>query len=196
MNENRRTCSFSSAFSALVIGALSARFWVLGFDRLMTDVFFFLLCTDELVFPSAPHFLWITEFPLFSRNDGDKEFLTRGRRWSSTHHPFAAPMYEDLPAFYAGDYGRVRGQHYDLVLNGVEIGGGSVRIHDPAMQEYVFQHILQVSRHPPVVLLLISIVPAYIRSGSHDPGVRYPLEFRCTCAGRASISPVNALGEV
>lgn len=56
-------------------------------------------------------------------------------------------MYEDIPAFYAGDYGRVRGQHYDLVLNGVEIGGGSVRIHDPAMQEYVFQNVLQVSTH-------------------------------------------------
>ena len=54
-------------------------------------------------------------------------------------------MYEDLPAFFAGDYGRVRGQHYDIVLNGVEIGGGSVRIHDPAMQERVFQDVLQVS---------------------------------------------------
>ena len=99
--------------------------------------------------PSTPHFLWVTEFPLFSCHDQDKEFLTRGRRWSSTHHPFTAPMYEDLPAFYAGDYGRVRGQHYDLVLNGVEIGGGSVRIHDPAMQEYVFRNVLQVSERAP-----------------------------------------------
>ena len=76
--------------------------------------------------------------------------------WSSTHHPFAAPMYEDLPAFYAGDYGRVRGQHYDLVLNGVEIGGGSVRIHDPAMQEYVFRNVLQVSTYSGGVLFFIS----------------------------------------
>lgn len=53
-------------------------------------------------------------------------------------------MYEDLPAFYGGDYGRVRAQHYDIVLNGIEIGGGSVRIHDPAMQKYVFQNVLQV----------------------------------------------------
>lgn len=57
-------------------------------------------------------------------------------------------MYEDLPAFYAGDYGRVRGQHYDIVLNGVEIGGGSVRIHDPEMQEHTFQNALQVSNVP------------------------------------------------
>ena len=60
-------------------------------------------------------------------------------------------MYEDLPAFYAGDYGRVRGQHYDIVLNGVEIGGGSVRIHDPEMQEHTFQNVLQVSNAPPTI---------------------------------------------
>ena len=104
-----------------------------------------LLFIGELMLPSTPHFLWVTEFPLFSCNDEEKVFLTRGRRWSSTHHPFTAPMYEDIPALYAGDYGRVRGQHYDIVLNGVEIGGGSVRIHDPEMQEYVFQNVLQVS---------------------------------------------------
>lgn len=103
----------------------------------------------DLVLPSTPHFLWVTEFPLFSCHDKEKEFMTRGRQWSSTHHPFTAPMYEDLPAFYAGDYGRVRGQHYDIVLNGVEIGGGSVRIHDHAMQEYVFQNVLQVSTVSP-----------------------------------------------
>jgi len=111
----------------------------------MIDMIFLRISIGELVLPSTPHFLWVTEFPLFSCRDKDKEFLTRGRRWSSTHHPFTAPMYEDLPAFYAGDYGRVRGQHYDIVLNGVEIGGGSVRIHDPEMQEYVFQNVLQVS---------------------------------------------------
>jgi len=113
--------------------------------------FFPVLPIGEFVLPSTPHFLWVTEFPLFSCHDKDKEFLTRGRRWSSTHHPFTAPMYEDLPAFYAGDYGRVRGQHYDIVLNGVEIGGGSVRIHDPEMQEHVFQNVLQVSTTPPTI---------------------------------------------
>jgi hypothetical protein len=128
---------------------LNVDVWVLAFDRTkrgLIDLFFLsALSIGELVLPSTPHFLWVTEFPLFSSNDKDKQFLTRGRRWSSTHHPFTAPMYEDLPAFYAGDYGSVRAQHYDLVLNGVEIGGGSVRIHDPAMQEYVFRDVLQVS---------------------------------------------------
>jgi len=113
-----------------------------------------------------PHFLWITEFPLFTRDDSDKDFLAKGR-WSSSHHPFTAPMWEDIPALYQGDIEtvcdmnfnyicteaftyfyplQVRGQHYDLVLNGVEIGGGSVRIHDPLMQDHIFTNILQVGQ--------------------------------------------------
>ncbi|KAF8665722.1 hypothetical protein AX16_000171 [Volvariella volvacea WC 439] len=90
-----------------------------------------------------PHFLWITEFPLFTHADEDKDFLAKGR-WSSTHHPFTAPMWQDIAAMYNGDIESVRGQHYDLVLNGVEIGGGSVRVHDAAMQEYIFTQILQL----------------------------------------------------
>ncbi|CDO74020.1 hypothetical protein BN946_scf185043.g69 [Trametes cinnabarina] len=83
------------------------------------------------------------EFPLFTRADEDKDFLAHGR-WSSSHHPFTAPMSEDLEKMYAGKVEEVRGQHYDLVLNGVEIGGGSVRVHDAAMQEYIFKNILQL----------------------------------------------------
>ncbi|KAF9246979.1 tRNA synthetases class II-domain-containing protein [Melanogaster broomeanus] len=94
--------------------------------------------------PAFPHFLWVTEFPLFTRSDPDKDFLARGR-WSSTHHPFTAPMWQDIEAMYAGRTDQVRGQHYDLVLNGVEIGGGSVRIHDATMQEYIFSQVLQLT---------------------------------------------------
>ncbi|KII95787.1 hypothetical protein PLICRDRAFT_34734 [Plicaturopsis crispa FD-325 SS-3] len=93
--------------------------------------------------PAAPHFLWVTEFPLFTRADADKDFLAHGR-WSSSHHPFTAPMWEDIEAMYNGHVETVRGQHYDLVLNGVEIGGGSVRVHDAAMQEYIFSNVLQL----------------------------------------------------
>ena len=50
---------------------------------------------------SEPHFLWVTEFPLFTRADDDKAFLAKGR-WSSTHHPFTAPMWEDIEKMYAG----------------------------------------------------------------------------------------------
>ncbi|KAJ8585301.1 hypothetical protein M405DRAFT_911871 [Rhizopogon salebrosus TDB-379] len=98
----------------------------------------------DYVPPAAPHFLWVTEFPLFTRADPDKEFLAHGR-WSSTHHPFTAPMWQDTDAMYAGRIDQVRGQHYDLVLNGVEIGGGSVRVHDACMQEHIFSQVLQLS---------------------------------------------------
>ncbi|KAJ7638608.1 tRNA synthetases class II-domain-containing protein [Roridomyces roridus] len=100
--------------------------------------------SGQLALSGKPHFLWVTEFPLFTRSDGDKEFLARGR-WSGTHHPFTAPMWEDVEALYRGDIGSVRGQHYDLVLNGVEIGGGSVRVHDAGMQDHIFTEILQLS---------------------------------------------------
>ncbi|KAF8803868.1 aspartyl-tRNA synthetase [Phlegmacium glaucopus] len=98
----------------------------------------------EFTVTKDPHFLWITEFPLFTRDDADKDFMAHGR-WSSSHHPFTAPMWQDIDALYRGEVETVRGQHYDLVLNGVEIGGGSVRIHDAAMQDYIFTHILQLS---------------------------------------------------
>ncbi|KDR83356.1 hypothetical protein GALMADRAFT_219189 [Galerina marginata CBS 339.88] len=91
-----------------------------------------------------PHFLWITEFPLFTRDDADKDHLAHGR-WSSSHHPFTAPMSQDIDVLYRGEAEKVRGQHYDLVLNGVEIGGGSVRIHDAAMQDYIFTEILRLN---------------------------------------------------
>ncbi|KAG6890943.1 hypothetical protein C0995_000900 [Termitomyces sp. Mi166 len=98
---------------------------------------------NDFVITTAPHFLWITEFPLFTQADADKDFLARGR-WSSTHHPFTAPMWQDIDAMYRGDIESVRGQHYDLVLNGVEIGGGSVRVHDAVMQDFIFTNILKL----------------------------------------------------
>ncbi|KAG6855063.1 hypothetical protein C0991_005992 [Blastosporella zonata] len=98
---------------------------------------------NEFEITKEPHFLWITEFPLFTQADADKEFLAKGR-WSSSHHPFTAPMWQDIDAMYRGEVESVRGQHYDLVLNGVEIGGGSVRVHDAAMQEFIFTHVLKL----------------------------------------------------
>jgi aspartyl-tRNA synthetase len=98
----------------------------------------------DFLLPDAPHFLWITEFPLFTRADKEKDLLARGR-WSSSHHPFTALMWQDLDALYSGRADSVRGQHYDLVLNGVEIGGGSVRVHDAAMQEFILSNVLQLS---------------------------------------------------
>lgn len=60
----------------------------------------------DFEFSTAPHFLWVTEFPLFTKADADKDFLAHGR-WSSTHHPFTAPMWEDIEKMYAGQFAEV-----------------------------------------------------------------------------------------
>ncbi len=78
-------------------------------------------------------FLWVTEFPLFEYDEEEK-------RWAAKHHPFTSPMDEDLQ-YLASDPGRVRAKAYDIVLNGVEIGGGSIRIHDQGLQTKMFELI-------------------------------------------------------
>jgi aspartyl-tRNA synthetase len=75
--------------------------------------------------------LWVTEFPLFEW-DGDEE------RWAAVHHPFTRPAPGD-EALVAYDPGAARALAYDLVMNGIEIGGGSFRIHEPELQERVFE---------------------------------------------------------
>ncbi|KAG8756985.1 hypothetical protein FRC14_002495 [Serendipita sp. 396] len=102
------------------------------------------VCLDTEILRER-RFLWVTEFPLFTR-DEDKEFLAHGRL-SSSHHPFTAPMVEDIPLLLQGgnSLSNVRGQHYDLVLNGTEIAGGSVRVHDSGLQKYIFEHVLKLS---------------------------------------------------
>ncbi|EJT97643.1 hypothetical protein DACRYDRAFT_119305 [Dacryopinax primogenitus] len=97
--------------------------------------------------PKEPHFLWVTEFPLFTK-DVEKADLVGGE-WSSSHHPFTAPMPEDIDVLMMGEsrhLKKVRGQHYDLVLNGMEIGGGSVRIHDAVLQEFIMEEILKLNK--------------------------------------------------
>lgn len=86
--------------------------------------------------PSVFEFLWVIEFPLLAF---DKEM----NRWYSSHHPFTAPVAEDVD-FLVSDPKRVRGQHYDIVVNGVELGGGSIRIHQPDVQRAVFKDVLQL----------------------------------------------------
>jgi aspartyl-tRNA synthetase len=81
-------------------------------------------------------FLWVVDFPLLSF---DKE----QNRWYSSHHPFTAPVAEDI-ALLKSDPKKVRGQHYDIVVNGVELGGGSIRIHRPEVQKTVFEEVLQI----------------------------------------------------
>ncbi len=76
------------------------------------------------------NFLWVTDFPLLQYDAEEKRHV-------AVHHPFTAPNEEDLPLLES-DPGKVRSRAYDLVLNGSEIGGGSIRIHQMAMQERIF----------------------------------------------------------
>ena len=78
-------------------------------------------------------FCWVTDFPLFEWNEDEQ-------RWDPSHHPFSMPRQADL-GLLETDPAAVRGQVYDLVLDGVELGSGSIRIHDRALQERVFSMI-------------------------------------------------------
>ena len=81
-------------------------------------------------------FLWVIEFPLMLMDE-------EAGRYVSSHHPFTAPVSEDIELFKT-DPVKVRGQHYDLVLNGVELGGGSIRIHQPDLQKLIFEEVLKI----------------------------------------------------
>ena len=78
------------------------------------------------------NFLWVVDFPLLA-------FSPEDNHWVAVHHPFTRPKAEDVPAMEAGDYGKVRAVAYDVVLNGVELGGGSIRIHERDLQAKMFE---------------------------------------------------------
>ena len=87
--------------------------------------------------PNRLEFVWVIDFPLLEWNSDEKRF-------DSLHHPFTSPVPEDLHKLET-DPGNIRSQAYDLVVNGSEIGGGSVRIHDPQVQAKIFD-LLNISR--------------------------------------------------
>jgi aspartyl-tRNA synthetase len=78
------------------------------------------------------NFLWITDFPLF-------EWSPEENKWNAMHHPFTRPKAEDMSLFDEKKFPDVRAEAYDIVLNGVEIGGGSMRIYEPELQDKMFE---------------------------------------------------------
>ncbi len=90
--------------------------------------------------------LWIVDFPLFTKQGDAEGALSGASGLCSTHHPFTAPRVRDEEGLEAllSDPLSVRGDHFDLVINGVEVGGGSRRIHDAQMQEFVLRDVLQL----------------------------------------------------
>lgn len=86
-----------------------------------------------LLDPKEFCFLWVTEFPLFEYDEEDGRYYAK-------HHPFTAPMEEDMPLLET-DPGAVRSRAYDIVLNGTELGGGSIRISTPDMQKLMFEKL-------------------------------------------------------
>ena len=86
--------------------------------------------------PDDWKFLWVVDFPLMSYDEEQKGYV-------ATHHPFTAPVPEDTGLLDTNPRA-VRGQHYDVVLNGMELGGGSIRIHQPALQKKIFEDVLKI----------------------------------------------------
>jgi len=89
--------------------------------------------------PEKRNFLWVVDFPLLAWSEEEQ-------KWNAVHHPFTRPCAEDAALLESGEYGKIRALAYDVVLNGVEIGGGSLRIHEPGLQSKMFS-VLGVDEH-------------------------------------------------
>lgn len=86
----------------------------------------------NLIDESKHNLLWIVDFPMFEWSEEEQRFM-------SMHHPFTSPSIEDLPKLESGDLGNVKSIAYDIVYNGTELGGGSVRIHSSEIQKKIFE---------------------------------------------------------
>ena len=94
----------------------------------------------KLYDPATMNFSWVVEFPMFAWDEEEKT-------WAAMHHPFTAPRPQDV-ALLKTDPGKCRAQAYDLVINGSEAGGGTIRIHDQELQQQVFE-LLGIDRRRP-----------------------------------------------
>ena len=123
-----RSCDFDLAFIAIGDNELDVQESLGKLRTLIIDLHMDLP-------PDLLKFLWVIDFPLFLRSEENT--------LESAHHPFTRPLDEDLHLIQTKPEA-VRGQHYDLVLNGQEIGGGSMRIHESQLQKYILEDILKV----------------------------------------------------
>jgi aspartyl-tRNA synthetase len=105
---------------------------VLGRIRLRTAEIQKLTAGSDRQSGSDLDFLWVTDFPLM-------HWSAEENKWNAVHHPFTRPKTEDLALLDQKRFGEMRAEAYDVVLNGVEIGGGSIRIHEPALQAKMFE---------------------------------------------------------
>ena len=143
MTDDGMNCSFSKFMTEDELGAICNR---IGCEK--GDVALFVADKDRVVLPTLGalrliiakkldiipdqwNFLWITEFPFFEWNE-------ETQNWDAMHHPFTMPLDEDIPKLDS-DKGSVRAKAYDLVLNGIELSSGSIRITDPALQQRMFE---------------------------------------------------------
>ncbi|XP_073903532.1 aspartate--tRNA ligase, mitochondrial isoform X3 [Castor canadensis] len=131
--------------------------------------------------PKLFSFLWVVNFPLFLPKEENPTEL------ESAHHPFTAPHPSDIHLLYT-EPKKVRSQHYDLVLNGSEIGGGSIRIHDAELQRYILATLLKED-----VKLLSHLLQALDYGAPPHGGIALGLDrLMCLVAGAPSIRDVIA----
>ncbi|KAM9129293.1 aspartate--tRNA ligase, mitochondrial isoform 1-T3 [Pangshura tecta] len=131
--------------------------------------------------PTAFHFLWVVDFPLFLHKEENPAEL------ESAHHPFTAPHPSDTSLLYS-EPAKVRSQHYDLVLNGSEIGGGSIRIHNAEQQRFVLETVLKEDPE-----LLSHLLEALKCGAPPHGGIALGLDrLICLVAGAPSIRDVIA----
>jgi aspartyl-tRNA synthetase len=164
----------------------------------------------KLIPEDSYHFVWVTDFPLL-------EYSTAEERYHSVHHPFTMMDLEDLEQFGETEPHRIRSVAYDVVLNGVELGGGSIRIHRRDIQQKVFQllklsdaeveekfgFLLQALSYgaPPhggIALGFDRLMMFLLKTDSIRDVVAFPKTQRATCLMTQAPSevPVSALEEL
>lgn len=143
-------------------------------------------------------FCWVVDFPLF-------EWKEQENRWDAMHHPFTAPKKDDIDFLYNGDpkeFGKLKADQYDFVLNGYEIGGGSIRITDPKLQSKIFEvlghtkegienkfgHLLQAFKYgvPPHGGIAPGI-DRFIMAALGEPTLREVIAFPTSASGKTSV---------